>query len=238
MDDLTPPERPRPARALAKLMGLGVVIGAGLALMMFSPAGDLLSRDGVHRLIDEIQASFWAPVIFIAVYTAAAALAIPGTALTLAGGALFGFFWGAIINTIAANLGASAAFLTSRLLGRDAVEWLAGKRFLWLDELATAHGFRCLFTLRLIPLVPFNALNFGSGLTSLSWATYALSTALGILPGTIIYTMFADALLDGSQEASTQALLRVLLAGVLLLSLSFMPQIVRWVRRPNRGADR
>jgi uncharacterized membrane protein YdjX (TVP38/TMEM64 family) len=84
-----------------------------------------------------------------------------------------------------------------------------------------------MLTLRLIPAVPFNALNFGAGLTAISWPAYALSTLVGIFPGTLVYTMFADALLAGSREASREALLRVLISGLLLVALSFLPTLAK-----------
>lgn len=227
MDDLTPPGNKPLPRALTKLLLLTIVVSGGVAVTVLSPVGDLLSPEGVSSLVEELRGSFWTPLLFIAMYIGAAAFAIPGTVLTLAGGALFGLFWGSVVNTIAANVGASAAFMISRHLGRDGIARLAGKRLDRIDAATTTHGFRGLLMLRLIPLIPFNALNFGAGLTSITWTTYASATVLGILPGTIVYTMFADALLDGSQEASTGALIRVAVSGGLLLLLSFIPQLLK-----------
>ena len=76
-------------------------------------------------------------------------------------------------------------------------------------------------------MVPFNLLNFTSGLTALPWRTYAAATAVGILPGTLIYTFFADAILSGSREATRGAFVRVLIAGGLLVLLSFVPTLAR-----------
>lgn len=213
--------------AFLKLTALVVLVAGGILLARMTPLGDYLSREGVGRVVAQLRGSTWAPLIFVAIYAAATALAIPGTVLTLAGGALFGVFWGTVFNSVGANLGANAAFLVSRLLGRDGVVRLLGDRLSRLDRATRDHGFRGLLTLRLIPLVPFNALNFGSGLTAMSWPVYALATLIGILPGTIVYTMFADALLQGSQEASREALVRVLVSGGLLILLSFLPTILK-----------
>ena len=147
--------------------------------------------------------------------------------LTIAGGAVFGFWWGSLLNTIGANIGANAAFGLSRALGRQGVERLTGSRSAGIDRATVQHGFTGLLVLRLIPLVPFNALNFGSGLTALRWRTYALATVIGIVPGTLVYTFFADALVLGSTEASATAFRRVLIAGVLLAALSLTPLIAR-----------
>lgn len=216
-----------PSKALVKLALLVVLIAGGLVLANATPLDRYFSREGVGQAIEWLRASESAPVLYMVIYAAATAMAIPGSILTLAGGAMFGVLWGTVYTTIAANIGANAAFGVARFLGRDGVRKLAGDRLDALDRAADNHGFRGLLTLRLIPLLPFNALNFGAGLTSMRWPTYALATAIGIFPGTVVYTMFADALLAGSQEASREALLRVLISGGLLVFLSFLPTVAR-----------
>lgn len=221
---------------LLKLLLLGALLSAGILLARLTPVGEYLTRDGIGAAMEALRGTAWAPLLFILIYAAAVALAIPGTILTLAGGALFGVFWGSIVNTIAANIGANIAFFLGRALGREGLERLLGARLERLDRATRNHGFQGLLTLRLIPLVPFNALNFGSGLTAITWPKYALATAIGILPGTIVYTFFADALLQGSQEASREAFGRVLLAGGLLILLSLLPTILRKMRINLPGA--
>ena len=203
-----------------------ILIGGGLAAAL-TPLGQYLSRDGVDLAITWLRSSPAAALVYVVVYAAATALAIPGSILTLAGGAMFGVFWGTLYTTVGANIGANLAFGIGRYLGRDGIERLAGTRLHAVDRATENHGFRGLLTLRLIPAVPFNALNFGSGLTAIRWPTYALATVIGIFPGTLVYTMFADALLAGSQEASRDALLRVLISGAILVLLSFLPMIAK-----------
>lgn len=215
------------SRALTKLGVLALLLAGGALAAAFTPLGDYLSREGVGEAIAWLRGSRAAPLLYVVIYAAATALAIPGSILTLAGGAMFGVLWGTVYTTIGANIGANLAFGVGRFLGREGVERLAGARLEALDRATSNHGFQGLLTLRLIPAVPFNALNFGSGLTSIRWTTYAGATAIGIFPGTVVYTMFADALLAGSQEASRDALLRVLLSGALLVLLSFLPVIAR-----------
>ena len=114
-------ETVRRSGALLRLLLLAALIGGGIAAATLTPLGDHLSRDGIGRAIEWLRGSTWAPVVFVAVYASATALAIPGTILTLAGGALFGVVQGTIYNTLAANLGATMAFAVSRFLGRDGV---------------------------------------------------------------------------------------------------------------------
>ncbi|MFQ5538095.1 MAG: TVP38/TMEM64 family protein, partial [Gemmatimonadota bacterium] len=213
--------------ALLKLGALAGILAAAAVLATFTPVGALLSREGVLSAVGWLRQSPWAPVVFVAAYAGATALALPGSVLTLAGGAVFGLWWGTLYNTLGANLGANLAFWIARSLGRDGVRALAGNRLDALDRATASYGFQGLLTLRLIPVVPFNALNFGAGLTGISWPAYAAATLIGILPGTFVYTMFADALLAGSTEASRQAFIRVLISGGLLVALSFLPTLAR-----------
>ena len=214
-------------RAYVKLGLLTVLVLSGLFLVRLTPLAEYTTWEGVSRAFGVLQGSLWAPLLFVMLYAGATALAIPGTILTLAGGALFGFFWGTVLNSIAANTGANLAFLVARVLGRDGIEQLFGSRLEKLDAATAKHGFHSLLLFRLVPLVPFNALNFGSGITALRWPTYALATVIGIFPGTVVYTMFADALLQGSQEASRDALIRVAFSGGLLVFLSLLPKILK-----------
>ena len=229
------------AGAFLKLAVLALLLAGGYLAATRTPLGNYLTREGIGEAIALLRGNPWAPLIFIATYATATALAVPGTILTLAGGALFGFYWGTLFNFVAANIGANAAFVLARTLGGDGVRRLMGDdsaALQKLDNVVGKHGFQGLLTLRLIPLVPFNALNFGSGLMSLKWRTYALATLIGILPGTAVYTFFADSLLQGSQEASRDALVRVLIAGGLLLLLSLLPAILKrlGVRLPGMSA--
>lgn len=226
---------------LFKLGVLVMLLVAGYLVATRTPLSGYLTREGIFEVVSWLRGNPWAPVIFVAIYATATALAVPGTILTLGGGAVFGFFWGTLLNLAAANIGANAAFAIARALGRDGVRHLAGSdssALEKLDNVVKRHGFQGLLTLRLIPLVPFNALNFGSGLMPLRWRTYALATLVGIVPGTAVYTFFADAILQGSQDATGAAFMRVLIAGLLLVLLTFLPALLKrlGVRLPGMSA--
>ena len=228
MDEMNP----RVVGAL-KLLGLLAFLSAGLLIVRETPLGGVVSREGVANLVGFLRESQVAPFVFVPIYAGAVTLGIPGTIPTLVGGAVFGLWWGTALNWLGATVGANLAYLLARFLGRDGITQLLGETARrWpgletLDEAVQSHGFRGMLTLRLIPVVPFNALNFGGGLVGMSWPAYALSTALGILPGTFVYTLFADALLEGSTQASRAAFLRVAVAGVLLVFLSFLPTLLK-----------
>ncbi len=236
MAEVDPTKRSAP---LVKLALLGLLVAVVYVIATRTMLGTHLTREGIQDGMAWLRGHPGAPLIFIAAYTGATAVGVPGTVLTLAGGGLFGPIWGTVFNYAAANLGANAAFVLARFLGRDGVRTLLRLRseaLARMDLAVERHGFRGILVLRLIPAVPFNALNFGAGLLSLRWRSYALATLVGILPGTAIYTFFADALLQGSLETSRTAALRLLIAGALVLSLSALPRMLKRLRnRPSVG---
>jgi uncharacterized membrane protein YdjX (TVP38/TMEM64 family) len=230
------------ATGLLKLLALIALLATAAYAVQASPVRGVLTPQGMDRLLVTLRAVWWAPLAFVLAYTVASALDFSGLVLTLAGGAVFGFWRGALLNVVGANLGASAAFWVARLLGRAGLQALLGTRLAGLDRFTREGGFGWLLRLRLIPVVPFNLLNFASGLTAMPWRTYAAATALGALPGIVVYTFFADALLSGSREANQRAFVRVLVAGTLLVLLTFVPMLARKLRdargRPGSPAAR
>ncbi len=189
-----------------------------------------------HRLAAFVQRARAVPAIaplFVAVYAVVAAFGLPATPLTLAGGAIFGTVLGSVLNWAGAVLGGAGSWLLAHALGEDAFRRLLGR---WSDKLGTLDarsGFTTVFRLRLVPVVPFNVLSFAAGLAGVPFRAYVLGTALGIVPGTVIYTYFADSLIAGVAGASHAAFVRLGIAAALLLLVSFAPTLVRRIRRPT-----
>jgi uncharacterized membrane protein YdjX (TVP38/TMEM64 family) len=126
-------------------------------------------------------------LLFIAGYVVCTLLVLPKGVLSIGAGIAFGFLPGAAIVMVGAILGASAAFVVGRWLGRDAVERMAGAHLARLDALVTRYGFAAIVLVRLIPLAPFTVINYAAGLTSIGFRSYAVATAVGIIPGTLAY---------------------------------------------------
>jgi uncharacterized membrane protein YdjX (TVP38/TMEM64 family) len=217
------------ATAGLKLAAFALLLAAGWFVARATPAGEYFTHDGIVRLVEILRREWWAPLAFVLLYTLATALDFSGAALTFMGGAIFGFWWGSLLNLTGANLGANAAFWVARTLGREGITSLFGRRLAGLDRVSAEQGFGWLLRLRLIPIVPFNLLNFASGLTAMPWRTYAAATAIGIVPATLIYTYFADALLGvgGSHVEAHRVIVRLSIALTALVLLSFLPSIAK-----------
>ena len=131
-------------------------------------------------LLTQLRAHWWGPIGFILIYGIGCIVALPGSLLTLCGGAIFGVPRGTVYNALASNLGATLAFLMARYFGRDFVSRLMKGRIESFDEKVAKHGFRFILTVRLIPLIPFNGLNLGSGLSRIKYRDYLLGSVRGM----------------------------------------------------------
>ncbi|MFQ5687312.1 MAG: TVP38/TMEM64 family protein [Candidatus Scalindua sp.] len=214
-------------KSIIKFVILIMILAGAFFAFRYTPLSHYTRKETLLNLLAQFREHWWGPVGFIIIYGIGCVFALPGSLLTLCGGAIFGVAWGTFYNILASNLGATLAFLMARYFGRDFVARLMKGRIESFDEKVAGHGFRFIFTLRLIPLVPFNGLNFGSGLSRIKYRDYLLGSVIGMLPGTFIYTYFADALLSGVTGSGKKAMANLIIASALLILISFTPTIYK-----------
>ncbi|MBS1259669.1 MAG: hypothetical protein MAG551_02744 [Candidatus Scalindua arabica] len=214
-------------KAIIKFVTLIIIVAGAFFAFRYTPLSQYTQKEELLYLLAQFREHWWGPVGFIIIYGVGCAFAFPGSILTLCGGAIFGVVWGSAYNILASNLGATLAFLMARYFGRDFVAKLMKGRIESFDEKVADNGFRFIFTLRLIPLVPFVGLNFGSGLSRIKYRDYLLGSVLGMLPGTFIYTYFADALLSGVTGSGQKAMTNLIIASALLILISLVPTIYK-----------
>ena len=172
----------RSRSVLAKGIALLVFVAMAVAVGLLVP---LPAMDDVRQAVAELG---WAGgALFALLYAAVTLTPAPKNVLSVAAGLVFGFGWALLLVYVGAMLGAAAAFGLGRWLGRDAVERYTGTRVARLDELVSRRGFATVLGMRLIPIIPFTAINYGAGLTAVRRRDYALGTALGVVPGTVAY---------------------------------------------------
>jgi len=172
----------------------------------------------------------WAPLALIALFALATVLFLPGAIFGLIGGALFGPIWGSAWNLVGATLGATLAFLTARYVAPDWASRRSGARLKRLIEGVEAEGWRFVAVVRLVPLVPFNLLNYALGLTRIRLSHYVVASAVAMIPGTVAYTWLGYAGREVAAGSET-AVRNVLLALGLLALVAFLPRLVRRFRR-------
>ena len=177
-----------------------------------------------------------APVAFILFYAMADVAFVPGSLLTLTAGALFGPAVGTAVAMVGATLGASAAFLLARYVIRRRVEhWIhASPRLAALDAAVANEGRKIVFLMRLVPLIPFNALNYALGVTRVRFVDY-LVASIGMLPGALLYSYYGHVAGDAARLAAGVAPPRgtgyyVLLVGGLLATIALTLVLTRAAR--------
>jgi len=196
--------------------GLLVAIVVAIALFFAFDLGQYLSLEWLKSQQAAIEAwrdarPFATAAVFFALYVAVTALSLPGAALmTLAGGAIFGLWWGTLIVSFASSLGATLAFLVSRFLLRDWVASRFGQRLAAIDAGVRREGSFYLFTLRLVPVFPFFLVNLLLGLTAMKARSFYWVSQLGMLAGTVVYVN------AGTQLAKIESLSGIVSPGLLL----------------------
>jgi uncharacterized membrane protein YdjX (TVP38/TMEM64 family) len=202
---------------------LAIVVVLIVVARVFNLGEQLKALEG---WIDGLGA--WAPLVFIAVYIGATVLAIPGTPLTVAAGALFGALWGVVYVSIASTLGACICFIVARYLARDAVRRsLEGKpKFEKLDRMTEKQGALIVAITRLVPIFPFNLLNYGFGLTRVRFWHYALVSWVCMIPGTMLYVIGPAAVVEGLQRGE----IPWVLVGVFVATIVALVIIVKFAR--------
>jgi uncharacterized membrane protein YdjX (TVP38/TMEM64 family) len=170
-----------------------VVIALVVSIFFYFDLGHYLSLETLKEqqsVIEAYRANHpkLAIVIYMLVYIVVTALSLPGAAiLTLAGGAVFGIWWGTMIVSFASSIGATLAFLAARFLFRESVKTRFAARLKAIDEGVEKEGGFYLFTLRLVPVFPFFMINLLMGLTNMRVGVFYLVSQVGMLAGTVVY---------------------------------------------------
>lgn len=202
------------ARA-AKLVGIGVVVAALVALARLLPVSAWLAAFQDH--VRDYGA--WGYVLFALVYAICTVLFVPGSILTLGAGALFGLWKGSLVVLVGASAGAIAAFLLARTVMRSRVAAVVSRypKFEALDRAIGREGGKIVFLMRLAPVFPFNIINYAFGVTAVRPLAYTIATVIGMIPGTIAYVYLgqvgAEAATAASGDGGGGARLAIHLAG-------------------------
>ena len=216
---------------MKKMLLLMVLVAAITAAVVYR---DQFDANTLQSWLDD--AGVFAPLLFILIYAIVTVLFLPGSIITLAGGALFGPVWGTIYNLTGATLGAALAFIIARYLASDWVAAKTGGRVRQLVDGVEQEGWRFVAFVRLVPLFPFNLLNYALGLTRIPFIHYLWATYVFMLPGAIAYTWLGYA----GREAvagGENMIQNILIALALLAAVSFLPRLLKRLRQPVAMTD-
>lgn len=199
---------------------------------------------GLHETVRQALAwvqglGEWGPAAFIGIYVVAAVAFVPGSALTVGAGTIFGLWRGYLYTAAGSVSGATAAFLIARYLARERVaRWIArDARFKAVDEAVSREGWKIVLLTRLSPIFPFNMLNYAFGLTDISPWNYVAASWIGMMPGTFLYVYLGavarDLALTGARRGQSSAEWAVTLTG-LAATAAVTVLVTRLARRALR----
>jgi len=207
-------------------LAVAVILIAGIAAAaMWRNQFDVAALD---RWVS--MAGLAAPLVFILIYALAAVFFLPGTLLSLAGGALFGPILGTLYNLSGATLGAALAFLVARYLASDWVSHRLGGRLKRLVNGVEVEGWRFVAFVRLVPLFPFNLLNYALGLTRIRFTHYVVASLVFMLPSSIAFSYIGYAGKE-AYSGSEGLIQKGLLALALLAVVAFLPRLIGALRK-------
>lgn len=223
---VTSRERPksldkRPAKGgLLKRMAVILLLAGAIIGVRALGLEQYLDQEKLRQLIQGYGAL--GPLVFMALYAITPCLFLPGLPFTIAAGILFGPVWGVVYAICGATLGATLAFLLGRYAGRDWVKQkLRGPRWKQLDQEVEKHGWKVVAFTRLIPLFPYNLLNFAFGLTGVKLLHYIVASFIFMLPACIAYILLSSSLLDALKGNISPAFLLGLGAVIAVSSIPF-----------------
>ena len=211
-------------RRAGKILMFAVLV-AGLAA--FAANREALRMDSLTAWVAGF--GLLAPVVFIAMRSIGAVFFVPASLLAITAGVLFGPVWGAVYNLLASVTGAVLAFLIARYLARDWVAARLGGRTKTLVEGVEAEGWRFVAFVRLVPLFPYNLLNYALGATAIKFSHFVFASAVFMIPGDIAYTYigYAGREAIAGREGSIKI---ALIALALLAVIGFLPRLIRRLR--------
>ena len=212
---------------LSRLIRRVLLVALAGAIMWLAVHRDVLQSAALERELARFGP--WSPIFFVLVYSLATVLFVPGSILTVVGGALFGPLWGTLWNLSGATMGATLAFAIARHLGADWVARRAGERMGRLIRGVEEEGWRFVAFVRLVPLFPFNLVNYAFGLTRVRLAEYAITSFVCMAPGAVAFTYLGYAGLEAA-SGRAGAIHKALLALALLAAVAFLTRLIRRFR--------
>lgn len=214
-------------KLLLRISLLFVLISGITAVVIYQ---DQLDPSVLEGWIND--AGILAPLVFMFIYIVGTIFFFPGSVLTLAGGALFGPVYGTFYNLTGATIGAAISFLIARYLLSDWVEEKTGGRMKQLKDGVENEGWRFIAFVRLVPLFPFNLLNYALGLTRIKFWHYVIASYICMLPGGLAYTYFGyigkEAAIGGDGLIQKGMMALALIAVIL-----FLPRFISVLRKDS-----
>lgn len=221
-----------PRHLLVRFLILVTIVGAGFALLRWSPLAEALSREQILATFERLRGVWWAPALLIAAFVLLCPVGVPATPMMIAGGVVFGTVLGSVYNLAGIFLAGAATYFLGRALGRDFILHLFGKRMKRVERaVARRGGFWSLAGIRFLPL-PFVLVNYAAALVGIRPGLFLSSTAAGLAVTVPIFTYFAHTISRAAGADRSGIYLQLLVALALLALVTLLPRV--WAARKRR----
>ena len=223
-----------PKKGIGRAVVFALFLAAMIILFRFTPVREYISPDYLQSLVSSFGP--WGGLAFVLLYAVGICLFLPATLFTGIGAVLFGTLYGFLYNELGAMLGASLSFFIGRYLGRDFAAGLIGDRLKKYDDRIAANGFATVLYLRLI-FFPFTPLNFGMGLTRVTFREYFFGTLFGIIVGGFVLTFFFATLAEVWRSGDWFQLVswKTFFSLALFVASLFIPSVIRKIKPGGAG---
>jgi len=226
-----------PLWAVGRFVLLLLLLATGFAILRFTPLGarlnSFLDQERLEAVRSHLRSQWWTAPALLGLYAILAPLGAPVSPLMMAGGAIFGVVWGTLLNFLGTFIGGGLSFYLARWLGRDFVVHLLRERLRRVERLVARRGFWPLVRIRFLP-IPFPVVNYGAALAGVPAALFLVTTGLGLIPANIVFAYLSASLFDAVEGARAGIILRVVLAVLGLIVLSFLPNVLIGRKRRKR----
>lgn len=216
--------------SVQKTVKIALLLLLGAAIIWGIMHRDQFSVEQLRQQFESL--GVWAPLAYILLYVLATVLFLPGSVLTLVGGLVFGPVWGTLYTLVAATLGATLAFLIARYVASDWVASKAGGRMGRIITGVEKEGWRFVAFTRLVPVFPYNLLNYALGLTKIPLPHYVLASLVCMAPATFAYTYVGYA---GGQAVSgglgADTVRTIAIAVSVFVAVMFIPSLIKRMRK-------
>jgi len=184
-------------------------------LWRFTPLANGINQDSISNLAEAIKNLPFSPLIILVCFTIASLLAFPVTLLIIASVVTFGPWWGSFYALIGSTLGALSGFAIGSLVGKNLIERLTGSAISRLSRRLAKKGVLSVITVRIIPVAPFTIINLIAGASHIKIRDFFIGSVIGMLPGIITLTLFADSLVETMKHPEPRQVM--ILIGVMAL---------------------
>lgn len=217
-----PIEQPRSfLRRWWKLLTVLLVLIGMMAVWRWTPLNDYLKPESLQVWAEWIKDHPLTPLLVLSVFSIAGLLAFPVTLLIVTTALTFGPLWGSIYSMLGAVISALLGYWLGRVLGRKSVQKLSGSNLNRLNRRLAKHGILAVITVRIVPVAPFTMINLVSGATHIKARDYLLGTVLGMLPGVLGITVFADSLVKAVLDPEPAQIAIFVLIALVVIAVMF-----------------